>query len=93
MLPPGAMLNIASLRKILFYFLKGVFDLLRVYQGMILALEAKEFCTISTKVMVMKVTNYLFFFFFTVAVSSLFSFLYSLSAPMKQRPLAKRSKY
>uniref|UniRef100_A0A8C8YI83 EI24 autophagy associated transmembrane protein n=1 Tax=Prolemur simus TaxID=1328070 RepID=A0A8C8YI83_PROSS len=28
-----------------------------------------------------------------VAASSLFSFLYSLSAPMKQRPLAKRSKY
>ena len=41
---------------------------------------------------VLKVTNSLFFSK-TVAASSLSSFLYSLSAPMKQRPLAKHSKY
>ena len=38
-----------------------------------------------------KVTNSFFFFSQTVAASSLSSFLYSLSAPMKQRPLAKHT--
>lgn len=70
-----------------------MFETLRFHQAMMLALEARELwaSNIPSKVLaVMKVTLSLLF---TVAASSPSSFLYSLSAPMKQRPLAKHSKY